>query len=67
MVKGQLDDLKVQTKTSNKVPVYKPKEVKDTGSENGYLNIFFNVCGMILAIATLPLGLYQELVKASGL
>ena len=58
---GHLDELKVDTKTSNKVPVYTPKEVKDTGSENGYLNIFFNVCGILLALATLPLGLYQEI------
>ena len=58
---NHLDELKVDTKTSNKVPVYKPKEPKDTGSENGYLNIFLNVCGILLALATLPLGLYQEI------
>ena len=54
--KSQFDGVQIQSKTAGKVPRYKPTEPKDTGSENGYLNIFFNICGILLAIATLPLG-----------
>merc|ERR1712130_606876 len=55
-------DLKVTTRTIKKVRKYDgPEQVADTGSKNGKIGIFSNVCGMLLAIATLPLGLYQEI------
>ena len=61
------DEFKIQSKTFNKVPAYKPPEIKDTRSKNGYVNIFFNVCGIAFALATLPLGLYQEInVESHG-
>ena len=63
--KSYFEDIEITTKTAGKVPKYSEKIKKDTGSQNGPLNIFFNVCGIILALATLPLG--QSLTMSHSL